>query len=602
MRTSQTNRLNPETVVNGEANNIQDLFSCNYQIPDYQRDYVWKTKTIEQLIGDLIHHYQKITSNDNFRQQGITGYFLGAMVVIPKDKVIQEVVDGQQRLTTLTLIAAALCDLLKRLVPDSHDKKFGYTQLLQGITAIFPSGKASARISFSDDLFNEFYAGIVATPRTRREKSLFVSQQIYKARLKNKNSSFFIAASGLAAIYKKIYSFLRDVKGADRKERKILRLITFIELFLEFVVILKIEAKTYESAYNIFESLNNRGIPLSQADLIKNELLKLASSEDERDQLIENWNSAKSIIEDTELKFTDFIHYSWLSRFGHIKSAALLSGLKKRIDANDLGSVIYSEYLREDAEAFRALFLEQPVSWPNNLKEKLLDIKNVLGIKFAYPFAFAVHRKHLGNIAEFSKLMDLLSNFVFRFMKVGEGSVESLADVIADCSQLINTGASYSEVAAKFKMLSSDSSFINDFKDYSTNNAKLCYYIVYCFERFKLSGTIPIPHGLEQHLEHIMPKRPTQVFWPQALQLKTASSIDYSDLIWRIGNLVPLPGAVNTSLKNKSIQDKLIGYKTTSLRSTAEVEDFLEDGEWTSSSIVKRQNTLAAIAPEVWPL
>ena len=232
MRTSQTNRLNPETVVNGEANNIQDLFSCNYLIPDYQRDYVWKTKTIEQLVGDLIHHYERITSNENFKQQGLSGYFLGAMVVIPKDKVVQEVVDGQQRLTTLTLIAAALYDLLKRLVPDSNDKKYGYMQLLQGITAIFPSGKASARIAFSDDLFNEFYAGIVATPRNRREKTKFVSQHLYRARLKNKNSSFYIASSGLWAIYKRIYSFLRGVQGVDRRAKKVSRLITLSSYFL----------------------------------------------------------------------------------------------------------------------------------------------------------------------------------------------------------------------------------------------------------------------------------------------------------------------------------------------------------------------------------
>jgi uncharacterized protein with ParB-like and HNH nuclease domain len=602
MRTSQTNRLNPETVVNGEANNIQDLFSCNYLIPDYQRDYVWKTKTIEQLIGDLIHHYQRITVNENFKQQGLSGYFLGAMVVIPKDKVMQEVVDGQQRLTTLTLVAAALCELLKRLVPDSHDKKYGYLQLLQGITAVFPSGKASARISFSDQMFNEFYAGIVATPLTRKEKTKFVSQHIYRARLKNKNSSFYIAASGLWAIYRKIYSFLRELHGVDRKEKRISRLITFIELFLECVVILKIEAKTYESAYNIFESLNNRGIPLSQADLIKNELLKLSLSDDDRDVLIENWNLSKSIIEDTELKFTDFIHYSWLSRFGHIKSAALLSGLKKKIESSDLTTVIYSDYLREDAEAFRALFLEQPVSWPLNLKEKLLDIKNVFGIKFAYPFTFSAHRKYSNNIFKFNELMDLLSNFVFRFMKVGEGSVESLADVMAECSQLINSGKDISEIAHKFKSLSSDNSFVEDFKDYSTNNAKLCYYIVYCFEKYKLNGTMPLPHGVEQHLEHIMPKRPTEVFWPHAFQLKASSSIDYSDLIWRIGNLVPLPGAVNTSLKNKSIQDKLNGYKKTNLISPSQVELYLEDGEWSAASIANRQDALAAEAPKVWPL
>lgn len=602
MRSSQTNRLNPETVVNGEANNIQDLFSCSYQIPDYQRDYVWKTKTIEQLMEDLIHHYQKITSGENFIQQGLSGYFLGAMVVIPRDRGVQEVVDGQQRLTTITLIAAALHDLLTRLVPDKNDKKYGYLQLLQAVTAVFPSGRASSRISFSDALFNDFYTGIVAVPHSRRNKTKFIAKQEYKARLRNKNSSFYISAAGLGAIYKRLFSFMRDAKGLDKK---ISRLLTFIEMFLECVVVLKIEAKTYESAYHIFESLNNRGIPLSQADLIKNELLKLSDSEDDRDQLIENWNSAKSIIEDTELKFTDFLHYSWLSRFGRIKSAALLTGLKKKIESKALSTVLYSEYLNEDAEAFRSLFLEQPVSWPSSLKERLLDIKVVLGIKFAYPFAFAVYRKHKNSIGRLDDLIGLLSNFVFRFMKIGEGSVESLAEVMADCSELINAGKDDVEIRAKLKSLSSDNSFERDFKEYSTNNAKLAYYIVYGFEKFKLSGTMPLPHGVEQHLEHIMPKRPTANTWPEALIMKSSSSSDYSDLIWRIGNLIPLPGDVNTSLKNKSIKDKLShekGYKSTNLKSTLEVENYLDNGQWTVQSITKRQEALASDAPKVWPI
>jgi hypothetical protein len=86
-----------------------------------------------------------------------------------------------------------------------------------------------------------------------------------------------------------------------------MRLISFIEFFFEFVVLLKIEANSYDSAYHIFESLNNRGIPLSQSDLIKNELLKNVLVPEEKNQVIDYWNSMKSVIEDTDIKKGTFV-------------------------------------------------------------------------------------------------------------------------------------------------------------------------------------------------------------------------------------------------------------------------------------------------------
>jgi hypothetical protein len=83
---------------------------------------------------------------------------------------------------------------------------------------------------------------------------------------------------------------------------------------------------------------------------------------------------------------------------------------------------------------------------------------------------------------------------------------------------------------------------------------------------------------------------------------------NYRNLIWRIGNLLPLPRDINSSIKNKGIHEKISNtagkdYMSTTLKSPREVRDFLVDNCWNERSIEKRQNDLAEnYAVKAWPL
>jgi len=599
--------LNPNSVVEGKSSNLTGLFTSTFSIPEYQREYVWKVKTIEQLMNDLIEHYNKVTSNDHFNQSGTSGYFLGAMVVILKDSSIEEVVDGQQRLTTLSIICSVLLELLKRYVPDDNPKKHGFAHELEKLIVYYPSGSPKSKIIFSETLFNDFYSGLIANSNSKKIKKNLLANTVYKTKIKKRNSSFYLLKEGRKVIYQRVVNFIRKVNSKDRRR---MRLISFIEFFFEFVVLLKIEANSYDSAYHIFESLNNRGIPLSQSDLIKNELLKNVLVPEEKNQVIDYWNSMKSVIEDTDIKITEFLHYSWLSRNGRVKSGKLLENIQSLIKSKTISPLQYSEYLCDDAEAFRVLFLENPAGWSVALKETLADLKNILSIKFAYPFAFSVYRqyKDLDESAVptpekfLYEHINLLVNFIFRYMKIGDGDVDTLSGAIADCCKLINDKKSFAEVRGLLSNLSSDESFAKEFQDISINNSKLAYYVVYKIEQFKLKGTTPLPHGVDQHLEHIMPKTPTDTGWPAALAAKNLSNNDYLELIWKVGNLIPLTGEVNSSLKNKAILVKLEGYQKTSLVSPNEVKNFLVNDLWIDSSIIERQKKLTQDALMIWLL
>jgi hypothetical protein len=133
---------------------------------------------------------------------------------------------------------------------------------------------------------------------------------------------------------------------------------------------------------------------------------------------------------------------------------------------------------------------------------------------------------------------------------------------------------------------------------------------VYYLEKIQLVGALPLPHGVSQNLEHIMPKTPTAAYWPKAFLGRSNDNEEFKDYLWRLGNLLPLPASINMSLKNKSINEKIsnaTGKDYTSgghsLQSPLMIPTFLENGEWSYGSIERRQEYLATkFASKAWPL
>jgi len=381
-------------------------------------------------------------------------------------------------------------------------------------------------------------------------------------------------------------------------------------MVLECIVILRIKASSYESAYAIFESLNDRGLRLSQADLVKNELLKQAPTV-ERDDVIESWTNAKQILSDTPIVLSELLHYTCLHRHGEAKAQTLFSFVKSRL-GQGLSAKQFSIELEEDASAIEELLLQRPTTWTADTLHMLDDVTKVIAIKFSYPMLLAIHRRFKTTPPEFERAVRVVMNFLFRFMKVGGGSPERLAQIASKvggyCRNVALTPLQVlSSISTEFLSEAPDKQFTDEFTIYSEANTKQAYFTVYYLERYLLNGTMPLPHGAESNLEHIMPKTPTAADWPSALLLKTTEPGLFNNLVWRIGNLLPLPESINKSIKNKGIKHKVSGgtsnYGTSTLISPKSLQPYLTPaGEWTDVSIESRQKALADIAPKVWSL
>ena len=220
--------------------------SWKFKVPRYQREYVWRRNDWENLLDDLL--------------ENPPGYFLGSMICINRsDDTMQvqelEVVDGQQRLTTLSLLYAAIYACLAQCCEDDEDAKHELFNLKHRL--VFKDKRKSLRLepSYQGHNFHDYMAiledcGILAgidRPPNAGNRLLFKAYRFFIDRLDELDDKG------------------RKVFDAGRVQGLLDR--------LNQASMVKIEVGSHADAFTLFESLNNRGVPLSALDLIKNNLL-----------------------------------------------------------------------------------------------------------------------------------------------------------------------------------------------------------------------------------------------------------------------------------------------------------------------------------------
>jgi hypothetical protein len=592
-----------KSVVDGSAVNVIDVLKSENEIPAYQRDYVWQKKQIVQLWEDLIEHFKRYNHNEELIDP--EGYFIGAIVVIAKDATEPlEIVDGQQRLTALSTIAATLYTAIEKW-PTNYPAKIGFEQRLREMLGRYDSDWKT-NLRFPDSNLQEFFLQSCLLKRSEADRLQYWESPECTAMLARKRSPQARIREAMETGSNLLGTFLREQPDIALAHK---RLESFVKLVTEGIIFLRIQAMSYPNAYVIFESLNNRGIALSQADLIKNELLKKSASAD-RENIADTWLSVRQTVDNVELiSFPDFIHYSFLSRHGSVKAKDLYNKIKTQLNSRGAAKT-YVKELEEDATALEAVINNFNSSWTTESTDMLKDIQSVLNIHLCYPFLLSTYRSYKNDKRKFESHVKLIMNFAFRFMKVMDGSVESFAGAISTGCELVNAKQPISKISSHFKAHAPDAAFVADFKGSSFNNTKLAYFTVYYLEKVQLGGTAPLPHGQDQHLEHIMPKSPKAKHWPEASAEKIASSDNYKHHLWRIGNLLPLPADVNKVIQNREIAYKLKNAKLKdytsgkhSLISPTKVGNFLNNGKWNFTSIEDRQAWLANnFAVKAWPL
>jgi uncharacterized protein with ParB-like and HNH nuclease domain len=253
-------------MIEGEEHQLRDVFSNDYlfRIPPYQRPYAWGVEEAGDLLDDFLHAMDEMNSIEE-----ADPYFLGSIVLIKRDKnkPDADVVDGQQRLTTLTILFAALRTQVDGKLSEAITKR------------IKEEGDALAN---TDDRFR----------LTIRERdSDFFEQYIQRADsfepLREEDEGQLSDAK--KNIRRNALHYEKRLENLD--EEKIRRLARFIDENCYLVVV---STDTEKSAYRIFSVLNDRGMNLSHTDILKAEILG-EIEEEERQEYADRWDDMESV-------------------------------------------------------------------------------------------------------------------------------------------------------------------------------------------------------------------------------------------------------------------------------------------------------------------
>lgn len=279
-----------------ERQSIVDYLSKNtFLIPMYQRPYAWGEDECGQLWEDIISFYDENSEGDE--------YFLGTSVLFKEGRK-QNLIDGQQRTTTLILLIRALYE---KAFKQKGENTQGLVNLLE--SCLWKMDDISGKVDYTQ-------------PRLLSEVAIDSDCEILREILSDKylNISDFSELEKKAKISKKnkkgaskyAYNFLFFIEKSDEIARE--RPLEWEKIcitILKKCVILPIECDSQENALRIFNTLNNRGIPLSDSDIFKGVIFSEKKSEDEKRKFAEDWKDLEVKLHDGKISM-DFIFLNYM--------------------------------------------------------------------------------------------------------------------------------------------------------------------------------------------------------------------------------------------------------------------------------------------------
>ena len=532
-------------------------------VPPNQREYAWTDLEATTLYRD-------------FERAVATGssYFLGAIVTIPRDGML-EVVDGQQRLATTALLLAAIRNHLQAddMMVEAINNDF-----LTGIDLQKRERVPKLRLNVDD---NELFRCIV----TGASESTYPTAT--KESQRRLRRAYDLAREHVARV--------ADPGDPWDPGDSLTELVSFIEL-RAFVVLLRMSSDA--DAYRMFETLNDRGLRTSQSDLIKNYLF---SRSVERSQEIRSrWNHMQGSLEslgDDDVT-VDFLRDAVTVTYGHTRESRVYDAVQT-IAKRENAALAFAAKIDGLANGYVATFSSSHERWngcPHEIRHAI-DALNLLAVRPLRPLLLAVERKFPDReaAAAFRFAVALGVRLLVTIPTRG-GSVE---EPLSEAAKGVYKGDLKSTDDLKKKLngvTPSDEEFRAAFEIARVSKAELARYYLRSLERAAHDEPQPWFMPVEDRsiitLEHVLPKKPEDR-WPQFGDDDAAAYVN------RLGNQALLRASDNSGAGNAGFADKRPLYQGSPYRLTKMVADA---ADWTPAEVVARQKRLAELAVAAWPI
>lgn len=546
---------------------IRDILKSDYyHIPRFQRPYAWGAENLDEFWSDVVE--------DNSE-----GYFIGPMVAFNESRDKYAIVDGQQRITTLTI---ALCALRDAFLEQGHE------ELARGLNKYIEreDDESISHFVLTSDGALDFLKTQVQLPKPRTATSPINDDQraIEKA----------IGELG-SRISESIESIADEVADvSERNEAVATELKRMRDRILSLQVIW-IVLDSIDDAYIIFETLNSRGRDLEVVDLLKNFLFKKLPAENgDLDTRNSVWNGMKLTLQESGAgtSANTYLLHWWQSQYRYVSERKLFATMK----SDNLGGVSPETFLSNlHSDAVLYARIANPAAWDARREE--LQVKsslralNLFGVKQPRPLILALLRSHSQGIARLKHVRVCFENLeAHHFLTtaiMGTSSTGGVSQMYARHARSISSAKNASQVATILAELYDYlelnrprvETLVSEFQglyftESKSRQKKLVQYVLQKLHDAE-TGSNPIDPQ-KCNIEHIFPQSAG------------------SDWVGQIGNLLWIDQGLNSRLGNKPFSDKLAILSPE--RSRYALDDILSASEWDEKSSLERGERLARLA------
>ncbi|NOK58230.1 MAG: DUF262 domain-containing protein [Chloroflexi bacterium AL-W] len=374
-------------------------------------------------------------------------------------------------------------------------------------------------------------------------------------------------------------------------------LFQIIDCIRNKLVVIIITVSDLVNAYLIFETLNDRGLDLSVADLLKNYFFSRSSGRiaDVR----KNWKDMNTSLVRTGL--TRFIRHYWLSNRKVIREKDLYKVICTEVK-NPIEVTNFVEKLKNAAEIYGAFEDPQSAMWDGydtNVRENL-NLLVLFNVNLCYPVLLAIHQTVPDNL---EKVLRMLVIITFRYNVICNNSTSHLEYVYSEVATWIREQKpkKIKPIFEKMaKIYPSDEEFKGCFegKVLPKTGSRLARYILQEINNAHLGDDKELVTNLNEkdlNLEHILPQNPDEP-WIQTFP----SDEDISQYIYRIGNMTLLGTSMNRKQARSSFDEKLsTAYSQSKIKITSDLVNY---STWGLEEIRQRQASMAKVACQVWRL
>lgn len=527
-----------------------------YQIPPYQRPYSWEAGNVTQLLDDVWEAYLAKDAE----------YFIGSLITIEvEEKALYDVVDGQQRLTTLNLILARLrdhiddqgiqADLGQRILPkDVYSKKV-----------------ASSRLTLrsKDQSFFLRYA----------LNSEVVDDAVIEKTVRGKDTPQQRIAENLLAISKYL----------NEKPKEDLPLLA--QYLLNKVYVVFVMTKSFKSAYRLFNVLNARGMQLSNADLIKNSLFGQLGKQvgQSSKDLEDKWLELEGIIGIDQMD--NFLGHHRASITGQKAKGSLNEEYKTIIEREEGNSIVLMGKLIASAENYS--LIQGNDFEDGQIKRAVMSLQNVVFEDWIPPLLTYLNSDVSNkDVCAFVQLLEKITmqNWIRRIAFTARMTVyfTMIADIISSKGSIESLNIIVNEYANNEEFL-----MLLGTEIYGKPFAKA---VLLALEEAETDDSVSKLYSGRITIEHVLPQALKDIYWQSRY-----SEEEHREWLHKLGNLALLSGTKNYRAQYFGFDRKKKIYadrgKKVSFDTTKQI---IEQDDWLPKNIEERHAKMINRAKSLW--